>query len=89
MNSFENRLPSFEQPAQAGEQGVGERGNGSVWKGKARAFWAERYGRPVSEAQVEEIHRNLYGFFCILKQWKEEDARRPSDGAGPGEVAPK
>lgn len=89
MKSVENRLRSVECPPQEGDQGIGANGAGFPWKRKARTFWSERYGREVSEAEVEDIHRNLYGFFSILRQWKEEDAREATGGAGHDEVAPE
>ncbi|MBI4064534.1 MAG: hypothetical protein HY401_09595 [Elusimicrobia bacterium] len=52
------------------------------FKAKARAFWSERYGRPVSDAEAEDIHRNLAGFFGVLQEWKKEDL----DSARPNEV---
>lgn len=86
MKSVENRLRLVEHPPQEGEQGLGANGGGSGWKDKARDLWSERYGREISEAKVDEIHRNLYGFFSILREWKEEDARKAAEGGQPGEV---
>jgi hypothetical protein len=32
----------------------------------ARRFWEQRYGRPLSDEEVEGIERNLIGFFKLL-----------------------
>lgn len=44
---------------------------------KARVFWAKRYGREVTDAEIAEIDRNLFGYYSLLLQWKrEEDANK-------------
>lgn len=48
----------------------------------ARAHWSKRYGRPVSEAEVEEIHRNLNGFFEILLDWRRQDEAKAAEQKG-------
>lgn len=42
----------------------------------AQEHWSRRYGRPVSEAEAETIHRNLNGFFEVLLDWRRQDAER-------------
>jgi len=39
-------------------------------------FWSERYRRPVNEAEVDEINRNLLAFFALLHQWDEDSLGR-------------
>ena len=48
------------------ETGGSVNGENADWMTKAREFWSRRYGHPVSEAEVEEIQRNLKGFFDLL-----------------------
>lgn len=45
---------------------------------KAQKFWSKKYGREVSEGEVEEIDRNLLGFFKLLLKWSQEDKKRQS-----------
>lgn len=37
------------------------------------AGWSKLYGRPISEAEYEEICHNLHGFFTTLKEWSDEE----------------
>ena len=46
---------------------------------KARDHWSARYGRPVSEAEVEAIHRNLNGFFEVLLDWRRQDEAKAAE----------
>lgn len=55
----------------------------------AHEHWSRRYGRPVSEAEVEDIHRNLNGFFEVLLDWRRQDlakaaAEKALDVSGEG-----
>ncbi len=34
--------------------------------------WSKQYGRPVSQAEVEEIGRNLSRFFNIMLDWEKQ-----------------
>ena len=40
---------------------------------QAKTFWAERYGRPVTDAELEEFHRNLLGFTSLLLEYRQEE----------------
>ncbi|MEK6536629.1 MAG: hypothetical protein AABZ63_04015 [Actinomycetota bacterium] len=46
---------------------------------QAQAHWSKRYGRPVSEAEVENIHRNLNGFFEVLLDWRRQDEAKAAE----------
>lgn len=48
----------------------------------AREHWSKRYGRPVSEAEVENIHRNLNGFFEVLLDWRRQDEAMAAEQKG-------
>jgi hypothetical protein len=48
----------------------------------AREHWSKRYGRPVSEAEVEDIHRNLNGFFEVLLDWRRQDEAKAAEQNG-------
>lgn len=48
----------------------------------AREHWSKRYGRPVSEAEVENIHRNLNGFFEVLLDWRRQDLAKAAAEKG-------
>lgn len=43
---------------------------------KSRVFWSKRYGRPVTDGELDEIHRNLFGFYGLLLQFMQEDAAK-------------
>ena len=44
---------------------------------KAGQFWSTRYGRSVSDSELQEITQNLGGFFRLLRRWKEEEEGIP------------
>lgn len=46
---------------------------------RARELWSQRYGRPVSEAEAEAIHRNLNGFFEVLLDWRRQDEAKAAE----------
>lgn len=48
----------------------------------AQEHWSRRYGRPVSEAEVENIHRNLNGFFEVLLDWRRQDEAKAAEQKG-------
>jgi hypothetical protein len=48
----------------------------------AQEHWSRRYGRPVSEAEVENIHRNLNGFFEVLLDWRRQDEAKAAEQNG-------
>lgn len=48
----------------------------------AQEHWSKRYGRPVSEAEVENIHRNLNGFFEVLLDWRRQDLAKAAAEKG-------
>lgn len=41
-------------------------------KQEAILFWSTKYRRSVSEAEVDEITRNLTAYFAILRYWDAE-----------------
>lgn len=49
---------------------------------QAQEHWSKRYGRPVSEAEVENIHRNLNGFFEVLLDWRRQDEAKAAEQKG-------
>jgi len=49
---------------------------------RAREFWSRRYGRPVSDAEVSEIDRNLFGYYGLLLQWKREEDQKAAGQKG-------
>ena len=59
---------------------------------KARVFWAKRYGREVTDAEIAEIDRNLFGYYSLLLQWiREEDRKKEPDARiaiGVGGITP-
>jgi len=40
---------------------------------KSRRFWSKKYGRELSMGEIDEIYRNLTGYFNLLLRWKHED----------------
>lgn len=48
----------------------------------AQEHWSRRYGRPVSEDEVENIHRNLNGFFEVLLDWRRQDEAKAAEQKG-------
>ena len=34
--------------------------------------WSSQYGRPVTPTELQEINRNLSGFFSILLSWEKQ-----------------
>lgn len=68
---------------------VGVSGFSPEFLASAREHWSKRYGRPVSEAEVENIHRNFNGFFEVLLDWRRQDeakaaAEKALDVSGEG-----
>lgn len=46
-----------------------------------RAHWSKKYGRELSEAELEDIYRNFVGFFQILWEWRCEDKAKAAEQA--------
>ena len=38
-----------------------------------RKFWESRYGRELSEFELQECRDNVSGFFNILAEWDKDD----------------
>jgi len=50
---------------------------------ETRKVFEPRAGRPLSEEDCHEIHRNLTGFIRVLSEWKRKaDAEKAADGDG-------
>ena len=46
-----------------------------------RAHWEKKYGRALSEAELEEIHANMTRFMSILHRWHVEDENKKLEAA--------
>ena len=44
-------------------------------------YWSERYHRSVTDAEVDEINRNLLAYFALLRQWDNDERARKDAGA--------
>ena len=40
---------------------------------ESKEYWSKLYGKPVSEAERQEIFSNLSGYFLTLKQWTDNE----------------
>jgi hypothetical protein len=40
------------------------------------AYWSEKYGRPLTAAEVADINRNLVEFMELLAEWENRNDDR-------------
>ena len=43
-----------------------------------RRTWEPRYGRPLSDQELEEIIQNMSAFLRLLSEWNQDESNNPS-----------